>query len=288
MRIKFILGLLFAALATIGIVFVLSSEDALLIHPKGIIAEQQLELMIVNILLMLTIILPTYILLFFVLWKCCIKKDIKYDPEHSFGPVGQLSLWLLPSLVIAVMAFVLLNAAHHLDPYKPLESSVKPLQIQVVALNWKWLFIYPEQGIATLNFLQIPEKTPIHFKLTADNAPMNSFWIPELAGQIYAMTGMTTQLHLMANHPGEFAGRQVEINGEGYSDMTFIVKATSQKEFEEWVAEVKKAPLQLTEEEYSKLIVHEVNTSIIYFSDVPEGLFHKIIHKYMYPTKKIL
>lgn len=288
MKVKFLFGLLFIILVTIGIVWVLSSENALIIHPKGIVAEQELELMIINILLMLLIILPTYFLLFFVWWKCCIKKEIKYDPDYSYGFKGQLILWLLPSLVVAVMAFILLNAAHGLDPYKSLEGTNKPLPIQVVALNWKWLFIYPEQGVATLNFLQIPEKTPIHFQLTADKAPMNSFWIPELAGQIYAMTGMITQLHLMANHAGNFAGRQVEINGEGYSDMTFDVKATSQKAFEEWVTEVKKSPLQLTEKDYKDLTSPKVNKSVLYFSEIEKGLFHQIVHKYMYPAEPVL
>lgn len=288
MKVKILIGLLFVIIASIGIVFVLASEDALVIHPKGIIANQQLELIIVNVLLMLSIILPTYLLLFLIVWKCCIKKEIKYDPNHSFGASGQLILWLLPSLVIVVMAFVLINAAHRLDPYRPLESDIKPLSIQVVALNWKWLFIYPEQGIATLNFMQIPEKTPINLKLTADNAPMNSFWVPELAGQIYAMTGMITQLHLMTDQTGAYEGRQVEINGEGYSDMTFTVRATSPKEFEQWISEVKKAPLRLTEEEYQSLIQHAINKSVIYFSDVDEGLFHKIVHKYMYPTEPVL
>ena len=134
-------------------------------------------------------------------------KQAEYDPDHTFGAIGELIMWGLPSIIVIVMAIVTWDATHRLNPYKPIESDVKPLIVQVVALDWKWLFIYPEQGIATLNFFHIPEQTPIHLKLSADGTPMNSFWIPQLSGQIYSMTGMTTQLYLMADGPGKYTGR---------------------------------------------------------------------------------
>src|SRR5262249_6679452 len=142
-------------------------------------------------------------------------------------------------LIIAPMAVITWRSAHELDPYKPLQSEARPLMIQVVALDWKWLFIYPEEGIATVNFIQFPVHTPIQFTLTADGSPMNSFWIPQLSGQIYSMTGMTTPLHIIADEPGEYAGRANELNGKGFADMHFVAKATSQSEFDEWVASVK-------------------------------------------------
>ncbi len=287
---KFILiGMLAVIIGVIGIVFVLASENALVVHPKGIIAQSELELIITNIILMLIIIVPTYLLLFTVVWKYCIKNEnAKYDPDHSFGPIGELIMWGLPSIIVVVMAIVMWDATHELNPYKPIESEIKPLTIQVVALDWKWLFIYPEQGIATLNYFHIPEQTPIHLKLSADGTPMNSFWIPQLSGQIYSMTGMTTQLYLMADGPGEYMGRAVEINGEGYADMAFPAKSSSQKDFDAWVAQVKKSPLHLTEATYNELIKPSVNKSITSFSEVEKDLYHKIIHKYMYPTKPVL
>lgn len=289
MKLKFLLGVLAVVIAVIGIVIVLSSENALVVHPKGIIAQGELELIIVNILLMLSIIVPTYILLFTVVRKYCIKNEnAKYDPDHTYGPVGELFMWGLPSIVVAVMAIITWHATHKLNPYRPIESTVKPLMIQVVALDWKWLFIYPEQGIATLNYLHIPDNTPVHFRLTADRAPMNSFWIPQLSGQIYSMAGMSTQLYVMADGPGEYVGRAVEINGEGYADMTFAVKSTSPKEFEDWIAEVKKSPLQLTEDYYLDLVNPAVNRSVILFSDVTKDLYQKVVHKYMYPTSQVL
>lgn len=289
MKRKFFFGVLAVVIGVIGIAVVLSNKNALVVHPEGTIAKQELELIITNIILMLCIIVPTYILLFVIVWKYCIKKEnIQYDPDHSYGPVGELMMWGLPSIVVVVMAVVTWNATHQLNPYKPIESEVNPLAVQVVALDWKWLFIYPELGIATLNYFHIPEGVPIHLRLTADASPMNSFWIPQLSGQIYSMTGMSTQLYLMADRAGEYVGRAVEINGEGYADMTFPVKSTSSKEFEEWVAEVKKSSFHLTDAVYDDLVKPAVNKSIILFSDVEKDLYHKIVHKYMYPAKKVL
>lgn len=286
---KFLLGFVAITLGIFGIVAVLANENALVFHPKGIIAQQEFELMITNILLMLAIIVPTYILLFWIVWKYCIRNEnAKYDPDHSFGPIGELIMWGLPTIIVVIMATLTWDRTHKLDPYKPLDSEIKPLAVQVVALDWKWLFIYPELGIATLNYLQIPEKTPIHFRLTADQSPMNSFWIPQLSGQIYSMTGMSTQLHLMANAPGKYTGKAVEINGEGYSDMTFSVESTSSSAFEHWISEVKKAPLKLTQEVYNELVKHFINKSIIYYSEVEEDLYYKIVNKYIYPSESVL
>ncbi len=286
---KLLIVLVAVLVGVIGIVIVLTNENAFVVHPKGIIAKQELELIITNIILMLTIIIPTYILLFWIVWKYCIKQDVsKYNPDHTSGPIGELMMWILPSIIVVIMAVVTWEKTHRLDPYKPLESEAKPLTVQVVALDWKWLFIYPELGIATLNYLYIPERTPIHLRLTADGSPMNSFWIPQLSGQIYSMTGMSTQLHLMADASGEYIGRAVEINGEGYADMTFSVKSATAENFEDWVKQVKSSPLRLTDNIYDNLVKPTVNRSILLFSSVEEDLYHKIIHKYMYPTKLVL
>jgi cytochrome o ubiquinol oxidase subunit II len=282
MKKKLFIGLIAIILASLYITLVLASENALVVHPKGIIASSELELIITNFLLMLVIILPTYFFLFTVVWKYCIKQEnIKYDPDHSSSPISELLMWGLPALVVIVMSVVLWNATHHLNPYKPIESDKKPLLVQVVAMDWKWLFIYPEQGIATLNSLHIPEQTPIHFRLTADQAPMNSFWIPQLSGQIYSMTGMSTQLFLMADGPGEYVGKAVEINGEGYAGMTFGVKSTSVKEFEEWVAKAKESSLHLTKSAYSDLVKPTINKEVLLFSEVEKNLYQKIVDSYM-------
>lgn len=267
------------------IFFTLKSEKALLIHPKGIIAHSELDLMITNILLMLIVILPTFILLFVLVWQHGKKTKVPYDPDHSHGIIGELLLWIIPSIIVALMAVITWKATHQLDPYQPLKSEVKPLRIQVVALDWKWLFIYPEQGIATVNFVQFPAETPIQFALSADGSPMNSFWIPQLSGQIYSMTGMITTLHIMADKPGEYNGRAAEINGQGYADMMFAVKSTTQSDFDDWVSNVKLSSLKLTAPVYKKLAKRSKNNSIMLYSSVETDLFNKIVEKYMHPAQ---
>jgi cytochrome o ubiquinol oxidase subunit II len=281
-KIKFVLGLLAFVAFALGIYFVLSSKEALLAHPKGLIARSELSLIVTHIFLMLAIIVPTMILLFVVAWKYRAKQG-KESLQSTRSPVSQWVLWLVPLIVLIPMAAIIWEATHKLDPYRPIESAVKPLKIQVVALDWKWLFLYPEQGIATLNVVQFPEKTPIHFELCADGSPMNAFWIPELGGQIYAMTGMATSLHLMADEPGIYSGRASEINGKGLADMTFVAKAMPSADFDAWVTSVKQSSLQLTQEVYQTLSVRAINTSVLLYSSIEDEFFRKIVEKYSIP-----
>lgn len=286
-RRKLLIGLLAIIVGVLAIIFVLASEYAVVIHPKGIIAQRELEILGTMIALMLIIIVPTYIVLYRTAWKYrADNSDATHEPEEHHTVFGEVMLWVIPAIIVVFMGIVSWIATHELDPYKPLESETKPLKIQVLAIDWKWLFIYPEQGIATLNFVQLPERTPIHFELAADGSPMNSFWIPQLSGQIYAMTGMATELHIMANEPGEFTGKAVEINGEGYASMTFGVKSTSQSDFDAWIAEVKKSPERLTSTVYNDLVQPSVNSSVILYSDVDSDLFKKTLMKYANPNTK--
>lgn len=281
-RLKLLAAVLAVLCASCACFFVVSSDYAVVFHPKGIIASEELRLIITNVCLMLSVIIPTFILLLITAWKYrSTNRQHEYRPEHTVGMWGQLLLWAIPSVVIAIMAVHAWGATHDLSPYKPIKSEVKPLTIQVVALDWKWLFIYPEQGIASVNFFQFPAQTPIRFELSADNSPMNSFWIPQLSGQIYAMTGMITPLHIMADGPGEYSGKAAEINGEGYSDMTFVAKACSQEDFEAWVRYVQQSPLQLTVAEYDRLSKRSTDHPVLLYSSVEESLFHKIVMKPM-------
>ncbi|MFI5333977.1 MAG: COX aromatic rich motif-containing protein [Chlamydiales bacterium] len=286
-RIIFSIIALAVVAAFIAIFFVLSSENALVTHPKGVVAHGQLKLIITNILLMLIIIVPTYIFLFAAIQRSRAKNNAKADaPRKPQQRSLEFIPWIIPAVIVLVMALVTWKATHELDPYKPLESEVTPLTIQVVALDWKWLFIYPEQGIATLNFVQFPARTPIHLKLTADGSPMNSFWLPELSGQIYAMTGMATTLHIMADQPGVYRGRAAEINGKGLADMTFVAKSTSQSDFDAWIHEVKQAPQQLTDQTYKALVTPSLNLPVTLYSYVENNLFDKIVMQYMHPASE--
>lgn len=286
-KLLFALGLLAVIMAVTCIAFVLNSHHALVFHPKGLIAKSALAVILTNIFLMLLIILPTYCLLFAVVWKYCLKKEGGHDPEHTAGPLSEPLMWGLPAIVVTVLSVFTWIVTHDLDPYKPIESDVKPLTVQVVALDWKWLFIYPEFGIAALNHFHIPEGTPVMLQLTADSAPMNSFWVPQLSGQIYAMTGMSTTLHWMADHPGTFPGKAVEINGDGYADMTFSVTVEAPEEFGQRVKQAKASSLQLTDEVYEELIKPAINKERAVFSGVEDGFYSKIIDKYMYPTRPV-
>jgi cytochrome o ubiquinol oxidase subunit II len=283
-KVRFSIATLAVVCLALIIFFVLRTEIALVTNPKGIIAQKQLDLIITNVVLMVSIIFPTFIAFFAVASKYFAQNPkAEYDPEHAYGFFAEVALWGIPSIIILVMAIITWNATHELDPYRPLQSEVKPLTIQVVALDWKWLFIYPEQGIATVNFVQFPNLTPIRFELAADESPMNSFWIPQLGGQIYAMTGMITKLHMMADDPGEFSGRAAEINGAGFADMTFVAKSSSQPDFDHWVSEVKQSPLRLTDTAYSELLKRSQNHPVTLFSYVENDLFNKIVMKYMHP-----
>ena len=285
-RIKFAIGILALFCMALAIFFVLRSDGALITHPKGIIARDELDLIHTVILLMLIIVIPTFVLLFAIAWKYrASNTKAKYEPETKHGVFKELILWIIPSIIIAVMAPITWKATHKLDPYRPLSIDVQPLAIQVVALDWKWLFIYPEQGIATVNFFQFPAGTPIHLSLAAHGSPMNSFWLPQLSGQIYAMTGMTTQLHIMADEPGVYTGRAAEINGKGFADMTFVAKSTSQSDFDTWVAEVKQSPARLTNNAYTELAKPSQKNPIALYSYVEKNLFNEIVMKTMHPNE---
>jgi cytochrome o ubiquinol oxidase subunit 2 len=224
-------------------IFKLVFSNFALLNPKGLIALEERNLMITAVLLMLIVVIPAFIMLAVFAWKYRAgnsRTDLIQNPglyNHSAKVV--FLWWLFPSLIIFVLAMTTWHKTHALDPYKPIVSETKPITIQVVALQWKWLFIYPEQDIATVNFIQFPVNVPINFELTADNAPMNSFWIPELSGQMYAMAGMSTKLHLIANTTGDFAGSAAEISGKGFSGMRFVARASSQAEFDDWVFQAK-------------------------------------------------
>lgn len=283
-RFKFILGIFAVLGVALAVYFVLSGENALVTHPQGQVARGQLNLITINLLLMLIVVVPTYVFLFVVIWKYR-AKNTKQKPERTHKVYKQWVLWLIPLIVVIPMGIITWFATHALDPYKPIEGKSKPLKIQVVALDWKWLFIYPEQGIAMVNVVQFPAETPIHFELCSDGAPMNSFWIPELCGQIYAMTGMVTSLHMMADKPGSYAGRAAEINGEGLADMTFIATSLPPSDFNGWVTSVKRSSLQLNSQSYEKLAEPSVNHPIVLYSHAENELFNKIVAKYQPPQK---
>ena len=255
-----------------------------LFAPQGTVAAGEVGVIKTAVLLMLIVVIPVYILLYTFAWRYRADNvKAKYDPEQTHKPWKELLLWLVPISIVAMIAVLTWRSAHALDPYTPIQSPNPPITIQVVSLEWKWLFIYPAQNIATVNFIQFPVNTPVHFELTADS-PMSSFWIPQLGSQIYAMAAMETQLNLIASTIGEFTGKDTEINGDGYAGMTFTAKSSSQSDFDAWVASVRQSSPPLTEAAYNALALPSQNNPPAYYSSVEGDMFDGIMMKFMMPS----
>ncbi|AIT09772.1 cytochrome O ubiquinol oxidase [Candidatus Francisella endociliophora] len=256
-------------------------------NPMGVITAQEKHLLIFATVLMLFVVIPVIILTLLFAWKYRDGADSEYRPTWSHSNKLEIICWGVPFVIILVLAIVTWKTTHSLSPYKALESDKKPLEIDVVALNWKWMFIYPEQDIATVNYIEIPKDRPVNFKITSA-APMNSFFIPELAGQIYAMTGMTTQLHLIATNEGKYRGFSANYTGEGFAGMQFYTKVTSQNDFDNWVKEVKDGKHQDLTWDYfwSDLVKDSENNPVAYYSHVDKNLFGDIVMSYMMPNYK--
>lgn len=262
------------------------SEIAVL-FPKGIIALKERNLLFIIQALMLLIVIPVYVLTFVFSWKySATNPKGKYDPDLIDNKLAEVVWWGLPLVLTALVSVLTWVKTHELDPYKPIVSDKKAITIQAVALQWKWLFIYPEEKIATINYVQFPAHTPVRFEVTAD-APMNSLWIPALGGQIYAMPKMRTELHLIANEEGEFRGSSANLSGEGFAEMRFIAKASSDEDFKAWIESAKQSASELTLQEYNALAAPSTNNRERIFQLKEDNLFDQIIMKYMHPSKEV-
>ncbi len=271
------LGVAMLVLATIY----LRGHDIAVLSPSGHIGLKEKHLIVLATLLALLVIVPVYILTFFIAWKYREgNKSARYTPDWDHNLALETTWWLIPSAIIVVLSVITWNSSHQLDPFKPIASDVPPITVQVVALQWKWLFIYPDQNIASVNYLQFPVNTPIKFEITAD-APMNSFWIPKLGGQIYAMSGMSTELNLEASETGSFRGSSANLSGKGFSGMNFMAKSSSRAEFQRWVNKVYRLPNFLGVDEYNRLAAPSENTPASAYSAAQYGLYDSVVAKYM-------
>ena len=252
-----------------------------LLDPKGAIGAAELQLMVQATLFMLIVAVPVFILLFFFAWHYRAgNKKAKYLPDWEHAKVDELIWWAIPFEIVLILGALTWTSTAELDPKKPLATSDSPLVVQVVALEWKWLFIYPEQEIATVNYLAMPVGRPVRFEITAD-APMNAFWIPELGGMIYAMTGMKTTLHLVAEEAGEYQGLSANYSGEGFAQMKFTADAMSQEDFDRWVMERKTSLRYLSWQEYVRLSSPGTQVAPIYYAGVESGLHDTIVMQFM-------
>lgn len=257
-----------------------------MLNPKGIIALEERKLFFDTLALMLIVVLPVIVMSITFAYHYRASNRLRdYKPNWAHSYLLESLWWGIPCVIIVILAVLTWKKTVELDPYKPLVADNEPtLLIQAIALPWKWLFIYPQQHIATVNYLEIPVGQQVEFWLTTDNVAMSAFFIPQLGSQIYAMSGMRTRLYLMANQAGTFLGMNTLFNGDGFAGMQFKVKAVPQNQMQDWFNEVKAAPQKYDDALYQKLITPSVSDAPLYISNVDSNLFQNTVNMYMMST----
>ena len=264
------------------------------LHPSGDVALQQRNLVIASTVLMLLIIVPVMVLTAVFAWRYrASNQQAHYDPEFHHSTSLELVIWSAPLLIIIALGAMTWISTHTLDPYRrldrlaagqPLDKNVKPLRVQAVALDWKWLFIYPDYGVATVNEMAAPVNTPIEFQITASSV-MNAFYVPALAGMIYAMPAMETQLHAVINQSGNYQGFSANYSGAGFSDMHFRFLGMSQADFGHWVEDVKAAGGELGRKDYLALERPSEREPVRKYGTVAPNLYDAILNLCVDPNK---
>ena len=240
------------AVVLIGVATLAGCTDGVL-DPKGPVALAERQILLNALGIMLAIVIPVILAILAVaFWFRASNLRASYLPDFEYSGRLELLVWSIPAMTVLLVGGVAWVGAHDLDPRKPISSSVKPVIVQVVSLDWKWLFIYPEQGVASVNHLTVPVGTPISFELTSSTV-MNSFFVPQLAGQIYTMSGMVTRLHLQADHPGTYPGLSAMFSGDGFADMRFMVDAVPNDKFAQWVSQTRETGPVLNTQSYKDL-----------------------------------
>ncbi len=277
---------------TAALLALLSGCDTIVMSPYGDVAKQQADLIVWSTILMLLIIVPVIALTLLFAWRYrASNKAATYKPDWDHSTNLELVIWAAPLAIIIALGALTWVSTHQLDPYRPLDrigegrpvpADVEPLVVEAVAMDWKWLFFYPEQGIAVVNEAAAPIDRPIKFKITATTM-MNSFYIPALAGQIYAMGGMETQLHAVINHPGDFEGFSANYSGHGFNGMRFIFKGMSEGDFDQWVAKVKSTGDDLSRDAYKVLEKPSEYDPVRYYGSVAPGLYERILNRCVDP-----
>ena len=278
--------------ALLTIPALLSACDAVVLSPSGDVAARQRDVLVTSTLLMLLIIVPVICLVVFFAWKYrASNTDATYAPDWSHSTKLEVVIWAAPLLIIICLGGLTWVGTHLLDPYRKLDRISKemvvtdehePLQVQVVSLDWKWMFIYPQYGIATVNELAAPVDRPIEFKLTSSSV-MNAFYIPTLAGMIYTMPGMETALHGVINEEGVYDGFSSNYSGAGFSGMRFKFHGMDDAGFDDWVADVQAQDATLDRDTYLDLIQPSENVPPMHFAGVEDGLYHDILNMCVEP-----
>lgn len=278
----------FRLLALLPLSLLLAGCEMVVMQPSGDIAARQRDLILVSTALMLIIIIPVIVLTFLFAWRYrASNKEAKYEPDWHHSTSLEVVIWAAPLVIIIALGAITWVSTHLLDPYRPLErldanrpipKDVKPLEVRAVALDWKWLFFYPEYGVATVNELAAPVDRPINFRLTSSSV-MNSFYIPALAGMIYAMPGMETKLHAVINKAGNFEGFSANYSGAGFSDMRFRFHGLDQPGFDAWIKQAKDAGETLDRAVYTELEQPSIAEPVKRWSTVEDGLYDAILNR---------
>ena len=271
------------ALATL-----LAGCNAVVLNPAGDVAAQQGRLVVASTVLMLLIIVPVIVLILLFAWRYrASNKNADYQPDWDHSTQLELVIWAAPLVIIIALGALTWIGTHLLDPYRPLDriaagkpvpEGVKPLEVEVVSLDWKWLFFYPEQGIATVNELAAPVDRPIRFKLTSSTT-MNAFYVPDLAGMIYTMPGMQTELNAVINKPGVYRGMSSHYSGSGFSGMRFKFHGLDQQGFDKWVADARASTGKLSRDAYLKLEQPSERNPVQHYATFAPGLFDAIVNR---------
>ncbi|MCK9686766.1 ubiquinol oxidase subunit II [Scleromatobacter humisilvae] len=247
------------------------------LDPHGPIAAAERTILLNATVIMLAVIVPVIVLtLAFAWWFRAGNKWARRDPAWAYSGPIEVTVWAIPALVVLFLGGIAWIGSHDLDPARPVASKAPPLEVQVVSLDWKWLFIYPRLGVASVNRLVVPAGTPLRLQLTSASV-MNSFFVPQLGSQIYTMAGMTTTLHLQADNPGAYAGLSAQFSGDGFSDMRFDVVATTPAQFAQWLADARAGAASLDATSVAALAKPGVAASAATFGHVAPNLFDAIL-----------
>ena len=264
-----------------AVAFFSSCSGMSILNPKGPIGKDESFLIYMAFALMLIVVIPVFVMAFWFARRYrASNKKATYKPQWGHSTVIELFIWLIPVAIIAVLSWLTWTRTFKLDPYKPLKGKNQSLRVEVVSTDWNYLFIYPDYNIAIVNELIIPSNTPLSFRLTSSTV-MTSFFIPQLGSQIYAMAGMQTWLHLMAEDTGTYRGQNMEFSGPGYHTMHFKVITETPEEFSKWVDKAKQSPDSLSMDEYSKINQPVMNYPITTYSSVIPNLFDHIMSPFM-------
>jgi cytochrome o ubiquinol oxidase subunit 2 len=253
------------------------------LDPKGPIASAEREILFNSLGIMLAIVIPTIIATLAVaFWFRSSNTRARYLPDFHYSGRLEMLVWSIPAMTVLLVGGVAWIGAHDLDPRRAITSAVKPVNVQVVSLDWKWLFIYPDQGIASVNRLTVPVGTPISFELTSSGV-MNSFFVPQLGSQIYTMAGMATHLQLQADHPGTYPGLSAQFSGDGFADMRFTVEAVPAEQFAHWVTATRSTGLVLDPNTYADLARPSKSVAPFTYRSVAPDLFNRVSSSLLRP-----